>query len=161
MWVLGSQTPTYILCQMLSPLSQLSGYGTLSLRRTSQEISVLYMTLSRVFSYSCSNKVKHALRHAGRHVHHMHTYTGVTLSPAFSSSQLCLIFLQHTNARATRSTTRQTESPTVTHRASGGNVMGCPRRGRKKPETILLYGVNGAPNLTVRYQGKWCLLGLP
>ena len=49
--------------------------------------------------------------------------------PAFSSSQLCLIFLQHTKARATSSTTRQMESPTVTHRASGGKVMGCPGRG--------------------------------
>lgn len=50
-------------------------------------------------------------------------------SPAFSSSQLCLIFLQHTKARATSSATRQTESPTVTHRASGGKVKGCPGRG--------------------------------
>lgn len=57
-----------------------------------------------------------------------HTHT-LSCSPAFSSSQLCLIFLQHTKARATSSATRQTESPTVTHRASGGNVMGCPGRG--------------------------------
>lgn len=58
---------------------------------------------------------------------HTHTHPH---SPALSSSQLCLIFLQHMKARATSSATRQTESPTVTHRASAGNVMGCPVRAR-------------------------------
>lgn len=65
----------------------------------------------------------------------MHNHTRpLSHSPAFSSSQLCLIFLQQTKARATSSAIRQMESPTVTHRASGGNVMGCPemRNGRMK-----------------------------
>lgn len=40
-----------------------------------------------------------------------------------ASSQLSLIFLRQTAARAMSSTSRHTARPTVTHRATGGNAM--------------------------------------
>lgn len=62
-----------------------------------------------------------------------------------ASSQLSLIFLRQTAARAMSSTSRHTARPMVTHRATGGNAMFWPEaegRGRgtgeREPHYLLL-----------------------
>lgn len=52
--------------------------------------------------------------------------------PALSSSQLSLIFLRQTAARAMSRPSRHTARPTVTHRATGGNTMFWPGRGGER-----------------------------
>lgn len=62
------------------------------------------------------------------------------LPSLLASSQLSLIFLRQTAARAMSSTSRHTARPTVTHRASGGKAMfwpeakGTAREGAEKGE---------------------------
>lgn len=51
-----------------------------------------------------------------------HPPTPFALPSLLASSQLSLIFLRQTAARAMSNTNRHTARPTVTHRATGGNV---------------------------------------
>lgn len=65
------------------------------------------------------------------------------LPSLLASSQLSLIFLRQTAARAMSNTNRHTARPTVTHRATGGNVTFWPEENgkgrRQKRESLIIH----------------------
>lgn len=65
------------------------------------------------------------------------------LPSLLASSQLSLIFLRQTAARAMSNTNRHTARPTVTHRATGGNVTFWPEENakgrRQRRESLIIH----------------------
>lgn len=62
------------------------------------------------------------------------------LPSLLASSQLSLIFLRQTAARAMSNTNRHTARPTVTHRATGGNVTFWPEEnGRERRQSLIIH----------------------